>query len=396
MAVDDALVIDIPKEGAAPAAGAVGADGKPAPVVREEKTVPLHDEGAPVSAKDAEISQALENMRKERDAERSTREQREREAADARANLEAERKARAEIEAKLSTTSDQAMRHEWNTVNSERAQLVQALEGNKSEYETALAALRSYNLAAHKAAIDGNADLHRQYNDGATEAQSKLATLAAQRVALESGKSGADEEVSRTERKIRDQIAARDAERLAAKEAKEKEPPAAEAPKAQTTDEWIDGVRKDIGAKPADWLKDHPEFVTDPKLHKKLLVFANSFPTLEDKPLDSSEFIEALNAKFFPEADAVEEEDDKPAAAPAARPTVKPKGRASAPVNGQSGYFTSSNTRAEKIKLHPYLVKQAKELGYDPHDYGLWIKKGIEEGKMPKNYLDPDYPHGDS
>lgn len=385
---NDALVIEIPATGLIPAA----AEGDPP---REEKTVPLHDEG--ISAKDAEISEALEKMRQERDAERSVREQRDREAAEARTTLENERKARADTEAKLSTVTDTAMRHEWATVNSEHQQLASALDNNKSETETAKEALRSYNLALHKAAADGNLELQHQYNNGVVAAQEKLANLAASRIALESGKSGAEEEIKRTERKIKDQIAARDAAALAAKEAKDKEPPATEAPRQQTPDEWIDTQRKVIGSRPADWLSEHKEFVTDPKLHKKLLAFAKSFPDLEDKPLDSEEFIEALNAKFFPEADAVDDPYEKPAA-PAAKatPVKTNKGRASAPVNGQSGYFSSNNTRAEKIKLHPYLVQKAKELGYDPAEYGLFIKKGIDEGKMPKNYLDPDYPHGDN
>ena len=387
MSKDDALVIEIPATGLIPAA----AEGDPP---REEKTVPLHDEGTGVSAKDAEISEALEKMRQERDAERSVREQRDREAAEARTRLDAERKARADTEAKLSTVTDSAMRSEWTTVNSERQQLVQALDSNKADTDTTLETLRSYNLACQKAAVEGNETLHRQYNDAATAAQAKLATLAATRIALESGKSGADEVVNQTERRIREQIAARDAAALAAKEAKENPP--AEPQRQQTPDEWIDTQRKTIGSRPADWLSEHKEFVTDPKLHKKLLAFAKSFPDLEDKPLDSDDFVEALNAKFFPEADAVDE-DEKPAAVPAKVATTKPsKGRASAPVNGQSGYFSSNNTRAEKIKLHPYLVQKAKELGYKPEEYGLYIKKGIDEGKMPKNYLDPDYPHGDN
>ena len=381
---DDALVIEIPATGLIPAA----AEGD-AP--REEKTVPLHDEG--VSAKDAEISEALEKMRQERDAERSVREQRDREAAEARTRLDAERKARADTEAKLSTVTDVAMRHEWASVNSDHQQLTSALDNNKSETETAKEALRSYNLALHKAAADGNLELQHQYNNGVVAAQEKLANLAASRIALESGKSGAEEEIKRTERKIKDQIAARDAAVLAAKEAKDNPP--AEPQRQQTPDEWIDTQRKTIGSRPADWLSEHKEFVTDPKLHKKLLAFAKSFPDLEDKPLDSDDFVEALNAKFFPEADAVDE-DEKPAAVPAKVATKPSKGRASAPVNGQSGYFSSNNTRAEKIKLHPYLVQKAKELGYDPAEYGLYIKKGIDEGKMPKNYLDPDYPHGDN
>ena len=387
MSKDDALVIEIPATGLIPAA----AEGDPP---REEKTVPLHDEG--VSAKDAEISEALEKMRQERDAERSVREQRDREAAESRTNLENERRARAKTESELSKVTDVAMRHEWASVNSDHQSLTGALDGNKAATETAKEALRSYNLAMHKAAAEGNDTLLRQYNDAVVASQDNLSRLAAERIALESGKSGAEEEVRRTERKIRDQIASRDAAAIAAREAKENPP--AEPQRQATPDEWIDTQRKTIGSRPADWLSEHKEFVTDPKLHKKLLAFANSFPTLEDKPLDSSEFIEALNAKFFPEADAVEQEDDKPAA-PTAKPTAaKPsnKGRASAPVNGQSGYFSSSNTRAEKIKLHPYLVQKAKELGYEPAEYGLYIKKGIDEGKMPKNYLDADYPHGDN
>jgi hypothetical protein len=149
-------------------------------------------------------------------------------------------------------------------------------------------------------------------------------------------------------------LAARDVEiaaRTPKPEAKREEP----APKQQTPDDWIANQRKTVGGKFADWLNDNREFVTNKKMHEKFLAFANNFQVVEEMPLNSEQFIEALNAKFLgkgkpkAEAEAVNdenethEEEQEAAAAPAKRTTV------AAPVS--RGKPAQSSASANRITL---------------------------------------------
>jgi len=150
-------------------------------------------------------------------------------------------------------------------------------------------------------------------------------------------------------------LAARDvdiASRTPQPEAKKEDPA---PPKQQTPDDWIATQRKAVGSKFADWLDNNREFVTNRKMHEKFLAFANNFQVVEEMPLNSDQFIEALNAKFLgkqpkPEAEAVNEEpethedaEEAPAATPAKRTTV------AAPVT--RGRPAQPSSSANKITL---------------------------------------------
>lgn len=51
----------------------------------------------------------------------------------------------------------------------------------------------------------------------------------------------------------------------------------------------------------------------------------------------------------------------------------------------------------EGARLHPRIVETARAIGFDPHDYADLIFDMIKDKRksMPKNFLDPDYDHGD-
>lgn len=120
-----------------------------------------------------------------------------------------------------------------------------------------------------------------------------------------------------------------------------------------TPDEWIEGVRGKVGDKLADWFKANREFVSNPKLHEKAMKFADAYQVLEERPLNSDDFISAMNEKFLgkkaqtkqepavTEDDTTETEVETPQPQPAKRTTA-----VAAPVTrGKPAQPSSSATR---------------------------------------------------
>lgn len=291
------------------------------------KTVPAEPE-----KRDDELTKAIETYKRDLESERAVRSAKERDADEFRTQLEAERRARAEAETKLASVSDNAMRSEWAAVNSDYQQIVNAIASAQADGEAAKrelsAAFADENLApaekANRIAI----------------AQERIAKSAAERIAYEQGKIGAEAAVRDTKRRIEEAYTKQTTER--------ENPPPREEPKLWATpEEWIADVRKRFGSKPADWLSQHPEYVTDAKLNKKLITFANAFQTLEEKPLDSEDFMSALNAKFFPtkEEPVANGHDDE-----AEEPRKKTP---SAPVSRGSVPGSNGTQKPGKIRLSP-------------------------------------------
>lgn len=105
-----------------------------------------------------------------------------------------------------------------------------------------------------------------------------------------------------------------------------------------------------------DWLRAHPDYVKDPRLNKRLQAAALEWDA-EGKPLHTSDFIEHLNGKFFPQKEdpVIEEEDDGEteevdASEPVAAP-VKAKSAPAAPVSRSSQPTRGSDKRTTKVQL---------------------------------------------
>lgn len=285
----------------------------PDPVAEAAVEKPVKERRERKPAEPMAPEDAVDDIKRELEASRAQAEARAREAEATLRALEAERASRVKLEDDLLSLRDQGLRSQWHLVNSELQQIANGIASINQERE---AAKRDYKIAFE--ANDAEA---------VASAQERMALAAADLRTLEQGKVGAEQEVRRTEAIIR-----RAREAAAAAEPRRAEQPRAEPQpekKTQTPDDWIGQVRNVYGAKPADWLKEHPEFVTDPKLNQKMLKFAEAYQTIEEKPLDSKEFITALNSKFFPqETDMADEEDH-------IEPEVeqpKPQARKSAPA----------------------------------------------------------------
>lgn len=82
---------------------------------------------------------------------------------------------------------------------------------------------------------------------------------------------------------------------------------------------------------------------------------------------------------------------------PAPKPTVTPAQRArvaaAAPVSRSGDVFSSRNPNAAKVKLPPKVAEFVRVSGLDPTKYAAEVVAQIKSGKLPKDWLDPDFPH---
>lgn len=173
---------------------------------------------------------------------------------------------------------------------------------------------------------------------------------------------------------------------------REEQPP---APKQITPDDWVKDARAKAGEKIGEWFDKNREFVTNPDLHKAAMAYIN-YQTTRGKPINSDAFIRSLNKEFLEDETAMATEDDakpevvKQEAKPAKTATRAPS---AAPVSRNGSYFSSSNMNAAQVKLPPKLAAFVRASGLDPVKYAIGAVEDIKAGKIPKNFLDPDYDH---
>ena len=116
--------------------------------------------------------------------------------------------------------------------------------------------------------------------------------------------------------------------------------------------------------------------------------------------LKSADFVAALNAKFFPDETGNEEvETRRERAAPepveeTPKPQRSTRSTTAAPVSRGNQFFSSKNPNASQVKLPPRLAAFVKSAGLNPTEYALSAVADIKAGRLPKDYLDPDYDHG--
>lgn len=270
----------------------------------------------------------FETVMRERDAERAARTEAERKAK------EAEDAARG-VTTKLGETTVQAYGAHYARVSGELQTIKTAIANTE-----ALGNAAERELAAAEAALGASTD-PAERADLATrkaKAQRELSRAEAELVTLQSGQSQAEHAVSQAKRYWEDAAASADAAKAAAAtEPKTKEP---DKPKQMTPEEWIESCPS--ATRP--WLREHREYATDEKLHRKLRRFAEDYMDDHGKDsLDSADFVSALNDKFFPKGgdDVVNQDDDSPAAAePRRSAPAAPVSRGSnsaAPNGGEGG-----------------------------------------------------------
>lgn len=282
------------------------------------------------------------------------------------------REAHGATERELGTRTSQAIRAHMHAVSSEHQQFVNALSAVKLEAETAK---RELQMAMADEGIDG-AERGRRVAD----AQERMSLAAADMRTLEQAKIGAEqrlEEAKRTVEKL-----APDGSPPARQEAKREVEPEIK----QTPDQWIGQFPPPTQR----WLNEHKDYVTDLKLNRKLIRFADEFmDDFGEKNLHTSQFIEALNGKFFPkpakETETVSKEEDGVEVETEAAPQRRQSAPA-APVRGSNSHGGKPSNMQGKVRLSAQ--EQNAAIGMFPklsqqealHKYAQFVKRLEQDG----------------
>lgn len=166
--------------------------------------------------------------------------------------------------------------------------------------------------------------------------------------------------------------------------------PAAKGPKDfrdfadNYSDQWIDSSPRAAQS----WLRKHKdEVIKDPEKFERLNAFANHYKA-KHKNLESSGFVEALDAEFFPDESKVADEHDEVV-------EEKPRAKrvAAAPVT-RGTVYSSRNPSSRLVKLPPDVAAFVRQANLDPQKYAEEVLKEIKEGKKHEQWLDPDFDRG--
>lgn len=221
--------------------------------------------------------------------------------------------------------------------------------------------------------------------------QREIAKLEAERLALETGKRGAEAALNEAKYHYETATAAYGQTDTKKDEAKP-EVKTAEPTKPQTLEAWIDNAP----AATQPFLKRHKEFAGkiasgNSREAKQMAAFVAEWMVDHDD-INSPDFVKAAEEKFFPEEveEAVAEEPEVKVVA------EKPKAKAvaAAPVSRGGGTFSSTNPSAGKIYLEPKLRETLVKMNLDPTKWAIEARELIKQGKLPKEYLDPGYDRG--
>lgn len=309
----------------------VDVEGEPEPAGGKAKE-PVVAEPATKKGKDAALNadDAFDALKKDVEEANARSDANARKAADAERKAETERQARVKAEEFAATAGDTSLRDRWDKVNTNKSLLDNALASTNRHIEQARREL--------KAAVDaGNSDAVVSLTENLADLKSDLRDLT-------HGSQAAEAEVKAEERRI---LSIREKQKQAAEAKPTPEP---EQPK-QSPDDWISTIRSNVGSKPADWLSEHKDFVTDGKKHQQLLKFSDYYAS-KGKPLNSNDFIQALNDEFFPEDTDMADPDDEPEVIETPTKTTQTRKSApTAPVSRSASPSQSSSSAAGTIQL---------------------------------------------
>ncbi len=340
---DDTLTVDIPAADLPAGFIPPKTEERPAPIETPIKPAPT---AAPKpDPRDEEFRQAQEALRREQ-AERA-RIQKELEDERARGATSNERMGKLEVEAYRRT--GQALYAHGQSIYAEHQQVVNALHACKMEMDNAK---RELEIALS----DDNLD-SRERGRRIADANERIAGAASDQRQLDSGRVQLEERLrdarSAMEQHQRQRPDPRQQERR--EERREEPAPPQELTDQQRFDKYVEAFPRVS----QDWLREHPEYVRDLKLNKRLQAAALEWDA-QDKPLHTSEFIAHLNDKFFKKAEEpvtqtaeddgqTEEVDVSPE--PAA-PT-KAKSAPAAPVSRSAAPARPSGKSDVRVRLTP-------------------------------------------
>lgn len=374
--IDD-LVVEIPSD-----LITLGHDADGLPKTELAKELPKKADGTPdidhkevVDPKAEALKKAEEEAgkawREERERLTRERDERAREAQEAKDRAETERKAREAAEGENVKSTDVAMRAHWTTLHTRKEQFETGIISTKKDIESIKADIR-------RASAEGE-------HDKIADLQESLAEAVQAKNTYEQASRAIDSEIETVKGAF--------TSRQEAAKTKEAEPAKKEEakPKVPTTDEWIAGCP----AETQDWLKKNRAHVENENSRNAVNAFAIYYAHKNGGPaaLNTKKFVEAMDAEFNGKS---EEEAEPVAEEEIEKPVEKTKKTvAAAPVaRGGGSYFSSRNPDAKQIKLPADVHAFCKRANLDPTQYALGVVEDIKAGKLPKEWLDPDFDRG--
>jgi uncharacterized small protein (DUF1192 family) len=136
----------------------------------------------------------------------------------------------------------------------------------------------------------------------------------------------------------------------------------------------VEAFAAQLSRRSADWVRRHPEFVTDPRQNAKMIA-AHNLAVADGIPTDTDEYFAAIEEtlKVAPKA-AQTETDDQHAAKVVRRRDAAP---AAAPAN-RGNQSASSNV----VRLSAAQREMAEMMGMKPEDYAKNLVALKKEGKI--------------
>lgn len=162
------------------------------------------------------------------------------------------------------------------------------------------------------------------------------------------------------------------------KESLENQPPQRVQPMERRTDP-VEEFASQLSPRSADWVRAHPQCVTDPRLMTKMIA-AHNIAVADGIPADSEEYFEFVEdtLKITPRR-AEPVYDAEPALSAASAPTQRRASPAATPVS-RSGNGTG--TPANRATLTREQADMAKMMGMTPAEYHKNMMDLKKEGKM--------------
>lgn len=363
------------------------ADGMPKAIPGEKAATgkPIEAEADDSAGKEAARVAALE---KERDAANAKAERMEREAATERTRATEALERAARLGQDLDKRTGEA-------VGAHRAAMRERYAKTHSDYQNVAAGITN----AQGMLAQAETDLASAIQNGDHGAQARLTAhiskVGAQLAQLETLKPNVEYELNEAKATYED--TERSVTEIARKKAEEPDPkPQPKGPKnhadfaANYADQWID---QSAPRAVQSWLREHKDDVLkDEKKFKQLNAFANLYEAENgDGSLNSKDFANALEAKFYPKEDDVSERETEEVEVEEPKPRAK---RTPAAPVSRVGVFSSKNPNARGIKLPPDVADFVRKSGLDASQYALQVHEDIRTGKLPKEWLDPDYDRG--
>ena len=162
------------------------------------------------------------------------------------------------------------------------------------------------------------------------------------------------------------------------KESLENQPPQRVQPMERRTDP-VEEFASQLSPRSADWVRAHPQCVTDPRLMTKMIA-AHNIAVADGIPADSEEYFEFVEdtLKMNPRR-AEPVYDAEPALSAASAPTQRRASPAATPVS-RSGNGTGTPTN--RATLTREQADMAKMMGMTPAEYHKNMMDLKKEGKM--------------